>query len=69
MSSSADATGTGVPTRPERTRRWPAAAALSWTVGGGGTDGFRLGVTVLLGAVLLGVGSVVRPTLRRAAAA
>lgn len=46
----------------------PATAALCWTLAGGGIDGFRLGVLVLLVAVVAGVAAVLRPTLRTAPA-
>ena len=46
----------------------PAVAALSWTVAGGGTAGFRAGVVVLTAAALAGFFTLLAPARRPAGA-
>ena len=46
----------------------PAVAALSWTVAGGGTAGFRAGVLVLTAAALAGLLTLLAPARRPAGA-
>ncbi len=45
----------------------PALAALTWTLAGGGTGGFRTGLVVLLVGVAVGTAAVAVPALRRTA--
>ncbi|BBG02252.1 MULTISPECIES: MFS transporter [Pseudonocardia] len=42
----------------------PAAVALGWTLTGGGTPGWRLGIGILLVAAAVGTLAVLRPALR-----
>ena len=46
----------------------PAVAALSWTVAGGGTAGFRAGILVLTAAALAGLLTLLAPARRPAGA-